>query len=52
MAIARGRCSSEPMSEVNSVGTMANMVVSEVIMIGRSRRSPAVCMASRSGVPA
>lgn len=42
MAMASGRCSSEPMSSVKSSGTMAAMVVSEVMIMGRNLRIPAV----------
>ena len=42
MAIANGFCSSEPISDENSNGTIAMMVVSEVMIIGRKRRTPAV----------
>ena len=52
MAMANGFCSAEPMSEAKSSGTMAIMVVSEVMMMGRKRRTPAVWIASISGVPA
>ena len=51
MAMASGRWSSDPISDVKRVGTMAKMVVSEVIMIAVRRRWPAVCMASISGIP-
>ena len=51
MAIASGRCSSEPISEVNSIGTIAKIVVSEVMMMGRRRRTPAVWIASKRGIP-
>ena len=35
MAIDNGFCSSDPISEENSNGTMAKIVVSEVMIIGR-----------------
>ena len=37
---------------VNRIGAIANMVVSEVMMMGRRRRRPAVCTASIMGIPA
>ena len=52
MAMDNGFCNSDPMSEVKSSGTMAKMVVSEVMIIGRKRLRPAVWIASMSGVPA
>lgn len=51
MAIDNGLCISEPMSDVNSSGTIAKMVVSDVIIIALSLRLPAVCIASSSGMP-
>ena len=51
MAMANGFCNSDPKSEEKSNGTIAMMVVNEVIIIGRKRRIPAVCIASTSGVP-
>ena len=42
MAIANGFWSSEPMSDANNSGTIAMMVVSEVMTIARKRRVPAV----------
>ena len=38
IAIESGLCSSEPKSFVNSKGTIARMVVSEVMMMERNRR--------------
>ena len=35
IAMESGFCSSEPMSNENSSGTMAKMVVSDVMMMGR-----------------
>ena len=52
MATDRGFCISDPISEVNSSGTIAKMVVSEVMMIALNLRLPAVCMASTRGTPA
>ena len=42
MAMANGFCSSEPISEEKSNGTIAMIVVNEVMIIGRKRRIPAV----------
>ena len=42
MAMANGFCNADPMSEAKSNGTMAMIVVSEVMIIGRKRRTPAV----------
>lgn len=42
IAIANGFYNSEPISEEKSNGTMAIMVVNEVMIIGRKRRIPAV----------
>lgn len=42
IAIANGFCNSEPISEEKSNGTMAIMVVNEVMIIGRKRQIPAV----------
>lgn len=47
-----GFCSSEPMSNENSSGTIAKMVVSDVMMMGRSLLRPASWMASSNGIPA
>ena len=52
MAMESGFCNSDPMSDAKSSGTIAIMVVSDVMMIGRKRRLPAVWIASISGVPA
>ena len=52
MAIAKGFWSSDPISDANNSGTIAMMVVSEVMIIGRKRRVPAVWIASINGVPA
>ena len=41
MAIDSGFCSSDPISEENSNGTIAKIVVSEVMIIGRRRLRPA-----------
>ena len=41
IAMESGFCNSDPMSNENSNGTMANMVVSDVMMIGRSLLRPA-----------
>ena len=49
MAMDNGFCSSEPISEENNSGTMAKIVVSEVIIIGRRRLRPASWMASGKG---
>jgi hypothetical protein len=51
MAIANGCCSSDPMSEVNKIGIIANIVVRDVIIIAIRRRLPAVWIASISGRP-
>lgn len=51
MAMESGRCSSEPISEVNSSGTMAKIVVSVVMTIARKRFLPPVWIASVSGIP-
>lgn len=37
IAIDNGFCNSEPISEEKSSGTIAKMVVSEVMIIGRKR---------------
>ena len=52
MAMDKGFCKAEPMSEENNNGTIAIIVVNDVMMIGRKRRLPAVCIASINGVPA
>ena len=52
IAMESGFCSSEPMSNENSSGTMANIVVSDVMMMGRSLLRPASWMASSNGIPA
>ena len=44
-------CSSLPISNVKSSGTIPNIVVNDVMMIGRRRRRPASCMASIRGTP-
>ena len=46
IAMASGFCNSEPMSCEKSNGTIAIMVVNEVMIIGRKRRIPAVWIAS------
>ena len=51
IAIDRGFCNSDPISNENSNGTIARMVVNEVMMIGRSRLRPASWMASSKGTP-
>lgn len=51
IATARGRCRRLPISSVNSMGTIARMVVREVMIIGRRRREPAVWIASSNGLP-
>ena len=51
IATESGRCISEPRSDVKSRGTMANTVVSVVMMMALSLRCPAVWMASSSGMP-
>ena len=51
IAMASGFCSSDPISWEKSNGTIAIMVVNEVMIIGRRRRTPAVWMASSNGVP-
>ena len=51
MAIDKGFCISDPISEVNSSGTIAKMVVSEVMIIALNLRLPAVWMASTRGTP-
>ena len=43
--------SSLPISNVKSSGTIPNIVVNDVMMIGRRRRRPASCMASIRGTP-
>ena len=43
MAIDNGFCNSEPISDENSNGTIAKIVVSEVMIIGRKRLRPASC---------
>lgn len=40
IAMESGFCSSEPMSNENSSGTIAKMVVSDVMMMGRSLLRP------------
>ena len=52
IAMESGFCSSEPMSNENSSGTIAKMVVSDVMMMGRSLLRPASWMASSNGIPA
>ena len=52
IAIDNGFCNSEPISEEKSSGTIAKMVVSEVMIIGRKRLRPASCIASNNGTPA
>ena len=42
MAIDKGFCISDPISEVNSNGTIAKTVVSEVMIIALNLRLPAV----------
>ena len=42
MAIDKGFCISDPISEVNSYGTIAKTVVSEVMIIALNLRLPAV----------
>ena len=42
MAIDNGFCISDPISEVNSNGTIAKTVVSEVMIIALNLRLPAV----------
>ena len=42
IAMANGFCNAEPISEEKSNGTIAMMVVNEVMIIGRKRRIPAV----------
>ena len=42
MAIDKGSCISDPISEVNSNGTIAKTVVSEVMIIALNLRLPAV----------
>ena len=51
IAIDNGFCNSEPISEEKSSGTIAKMVVSEVMIIGRKRLRPASCIASNNGTP-
>lgn len=46
MAIDNGFCNSEPISDENSNGTIAKIVVSEVMIIGRKRLRPASWIAS------
>ena len=41
IAMESGFCNSDPMSNENNNGTMANMVVSDVMMIGRNLLRPA-----------
>lgn len=41
IAMESGFCNSDPKSEENSNGTIAKMVVSDVIIIGRNLRRPA-----------
>ena len=49
IAMESGFCSSEPMSNENSSGTIAKMVVSDVMVMGRSLlRPPASWMALRA----
>ena len=42
MAMDKGFCISDPISEVNSNGTIAKTVVSEVMIIALNLRLPAV----------
>ena len=42
MAIDNGFCNSEPISDENSNGTIAKIVVSEVMIIALNLRLPAV----------
>lgn len=42
MAMDNGFCSSEPISEENKSGTMAKIVVSEVMIMGRRRLRPII----------
>ena len=51
IAIESGFCNSDPISKENNNGTIAKMVVSEVIIMGRNLRLPASWIASRSGIP-
>ena len=46
-----GFCNSLPISNVNSSGTIPNIVVNEVMIIGRRRRRPASWIASIKGTP-
>ena len=48
MATASGRCSWLPMSSVKSIGTIARIVVSDVMIIGRRRRVPAVWLRAKA----
>ena len=41
MAMERGFCNSEPISKENSNGTIAKIVVNDVMIIGRSLLRPA-----------
>ena len=42
IAMESGFCNSEPMSNENSSGTIAKMVVSDVMMMGRSLLRPII----------
>ena len=51
IAMESGFCNSDPMSNENSNGTMANMVVSDVMIIGNKRSRPASAIASINFMP-
>lgn len=51
IATAIGRWSCDPTSDVNSTGSMATTVVSDVIIIARRRLWPLSCIAVSNGIP-
>ena len=51
MAIDNGFCNSDPISEVNNNGTIAKIVVNDVMIIALKRLLPAIWIASTKGIP-
>ena len=49
MAIDNGFCNSDPISEVNNNGTIAKIVVNDVMIIALKRLLPAIWIASNNG---